>query len=935
MVICDQKSLLTKEFCMSVTRSVTSVIKKVALATSATAIISLPALPILNVATGHADTSGSYTTLSSFSGHPDALIVVSGGNYSPNEMVTIVATQNGSAVASTKATATSNGQYSANIQLPAKLAQGGVTITATGITSGLVSSNSYYATPFSPSLVASSSQTTPYGTLGISGSGYAPDEIVDLNLAGATTKATTNSTGSFSGAVITTPAVPAASYTIVGGGEASGASAVAYEYINGFYPNASPSSYYVMPATSLGFTGSGFAPNETVTVTDAKTGAAISSFTADATGSFKDAGAFSVPASYAGLSKTFLLTGSLSKATTTVTTTIGQYYPNVNPTAYYLLPGKTLSFNGSGFIPGETVDITSGTTSYGSVVADKYGNLTAAGAVVTTAAMAGTNQTFTLTGETSHGTSTVTVQIGSYNPVASPSGYYVLPGTVVTFSGTGYAPSEVVTVFNGLTSIASFSSDATGSFVAAGATPIAYTQAGTSTTYKLVGAVSKTPNSFTISVGQLNTQLTPTSYYVLPYATFGASATGFAPNEVVTLTNGKTVLGTATANTFGTATFTSVSLPYSMATSATLTATGTTSGAVTTASVGLGNYNATVTASNYYAKPGDTIALTGNGFAPNESVSIVAGTVTQTVTATAKGTITASLVLPFGQTKSSLSIVSTGAMSHASSTTTITLAPYLANVSPSTYYAQPGTPISFTGSGFLAGETLNVTLNGVTVGTETANSMGNLTSTGTYSLPYGKTAVFVVTGATSGASVTMNIGLAQFYAGLQLSSYYGNGGSVITATGSGFAPNELIQIQSGTTTLEKGSADAKGNFSYAIQVPYVAAGKLNITATGSMSGASAATSYSVAQAYNSVGLGSYAVPAGSAVTITGTGFYANEPITVTGDRLTGSYTFNASATGTLNNSGLILPAGLAPGMLTLTIDSGYSFTSHAITLYVQ
>jgi hypothetical protein len=202
-------------------------------------------------------------------------------------------------------------------------------------------------------------------------------------------------------------------------------------------------------------------------------------------------------------------------------------------------------------------------------------------------------------------------------------------------------------------------------------------------------------------------------------------------------------------------------------------------------------------------------------------------------------------------------------------------------------------------------------------------------------LPYGTKAVYTIAGVTSGGSVTISVGLAQFYAGLSLSSYYGDGGSMVTATGSGFAPNELIRIQSGTNTLAKLAANAMGNFTTSIQIPYVAAGKLVITASGSNSGAVATTGYTTATVYNSVGLGNYVVAPGAAVNITGSGFIPNEPVTVSGDRTTGTYTFDASASGSLNNSGFILPASLAAGNLTLTITGTESFTVHTITLYVQ
>jgi hypothetical protein len=903
---------------------------------AAFAVIAAPALPVANALMATADSPSAYTTLSSFSGHPDANIIVSGGNYGASENITITASENNSLIASETTISNANGQYSDGLQLPAMLAQGNVSIVATGKTSGLTSSNGYYVAPFSPTLTTSAGDSTPYSSLTVSGSGYAPSETVNLNFAGATTQVATDATGSFTDATVVTPKATAGSYQLIGVGQASGAEAIAYQYIDGFFPSASPNSYYVLPQTTLAFNGGGFAPNETVTVTDATTGQKYSSFVTDAKGNYVNQGGFTVPASDAGQTLKFVLTGTTSAASTTTSTSVGQYFPNVTPSTYFVMPGGSLTLGGTGFAPNETVDVYSGTTLVSKTQASATGVVKATAAITVPTTAAGTNATYSLKGELSGGSGSISIQVGNFNPQASPSSYYIAPGSNLTFTGSGYAPGEVVAVFNGTTQVSSFTTATDGSFTASGAISIAYNQAGTSSTYKLVGAVSNSPISFTVGVSQLMTQLSPSSYYVLPYQNFTASATGFAPGETVTLTTGATTLATAVANTKGTATFTTVNLPPSKLGSASLVATGATSAATATASVGIGAYYPSASLSNYYVKPGDTITITGNGFAPNEAVTLTSGTVTQLLQSDAMGNVSTSLVVPFAANSATntLAVTLTGAKSLATVSTNLTLAPFTPQISPSTYYATPGTPVTFSGTGFLAGETVNVSLNGAVLGSVVATAKGVIT-TPAYTLPFGTAAAYTFVGVTSGATQTLSIGLAQFYAGLQLSSYYGTGGSMITASGSGFAPNELVRIQSGTSTLAKGAADAKGNFSLPVQVPYVAAGTIMITATGSLSGAAPSTSYTVAQMYNSVGLGSYAVPAGQAVTITGTGFVPGETVTVTSDRTTGSYSFTADSEGDLNNSGFVLPANLAAGNLTLTVTGQESFTTHMITMYVQ
>jgi hypothetical protein len=898
------------------------------------ALIFMFTLPGLGRFQAQALSDASYVTLSSFSGTPDTTLTVSGGNFSANETILIDATEGSSQVEQTTTQATSGGSFSTNVTLPMKLNQGTITFEASGETSGLQATNGFYVSPFTPTLTPSASETTPYTSLDVSGSGYEANEPVILNFAGSTTTVQADATGSFSDAIVTTPNVPAASYTLVGVGQNSGASATDYQYINGFYASASPSSYYVMPATTLSFSGSGFAAGETVTVSDSQSDATLSSFTTTATGTFSDAGGFVVPASYAGLTKKFVLTGSESNATTTVSTTIGQYYPNVAPSSYYVLPGATLSFNGSGFVPNETVAIYSGTTELTTTTADSKGDISLGGSITIPDTEAGTTQTYTLVGQTSQGSGNASVQIGSYSPNASPSSYYLMPGSTLTFSGSGYAPDEIVAVFSGQTNLGSFTTDELGTFLGAGSVNINYDQANTAASYQLVGSVSKTPVNLSVGIGQMMTQITPSSYYVLPYAPFSVAVSGFAPAETVQLMNGTTLLATATTDTEGSATFSAVTLPAGSS-SATLIATGTTSNASATATIGIGSYNPSVVASNYYARPGTSILLTGSGFAPNEPLTITAGSTSEPATADATGAFTAQITVPFGSTTSTLAIVTTGSMSDASSTTSITLAPFTPQVSPSTYYAQPGSAISFTGSGFVANEPISVSLNGTVVGSETADATGAFTSTGTYTLPFGTTASFVVTGETSGASVTMNIGLAQFYAGVQLSSYYGDGGSSVTASGSGFAAGEMVTISSGSTVLATTKASGLGAFTTPITIPYAAPGSLAITATGADSAATATTGYTVATVYNSAQLGAYVVPAGGAVNIIGSGFFAGEPVTVTSSETSGTYTIDADSNGSIDDNGYVLPADLPAGNLTLTITGTESYTTHSITLYVQ
>ncbi|MDB5166208.1 MAG: hypothetical protein JWM37_280 [Candidatus Saccharibacteria bacterium] len=883
-----------------------------------------------------ADSNDVYVTLSSFSGKPNQTITVSGGNYGKDETVNVEADSGNVAVATASATSSDNGEFSTSITLPAKLPQGGLAIKATGKSTGWNASNSYYVVPFTPTVTVNEGNTTAYGSIKVSATGFAANEAVAINFAGSTTMTTADVNGAFSDITVATPNVPAASYTVVAVGQSSGATGTTYKYVNGFFPSASPSTYYLMPLTDLAFNGSGFAPNETISVTDASSGTLLSSFKADAEGAFTDAGAFTVPASLAGSNLKVVLSGLTSGVSTSTGTAVGKYFPSISPSDYYVQPGGNLSFNGSGFVPGETVDVMQGTTKLATTTADQYGNLTMAGTVTIPATAAGKSQSYTLVGATSKGSGTVTIGVASYNAQVSPSDYYLMPGGSLSFSGFGFMPNETVDVFSGTTKVGSFQADMTGSFKKQSAYSIPFSAAGTSQSFRLVGESSQAETTATISVGQLNTQLTPGTWYALPFAKFDVTATGFAPGDTLNLKNGAATVATATTDEDGTAIFHDVAVTDPAAKSVSFVATSTTSDATASVSIAVGQYHPYLTASSYYAKPGDTVTFSGAGFAPGEDVEVGTGKKGGTVTADLDGAFSVTVELPFAEAgKNSIPVTATGQSSKAVASMNLTLAPFTVSVSPSTWYATPGTPVSFDGMGFLPGETVMVSLNHEGGAEVIADKKGNIAVPATaFSLPFGKSANFIFQGETSYATTSLDIGLAQFYASVQLDNYYGNGGSAVTASGSGFAPNEQITLTAGTTDLSTVTASAKGAFTKSFAVPYAAAGDLPITATGADSGAVAKTGYTVAQVYNSVELGTYAVPAGQALNFIGSGFLSNDTVQIsTKNGVIGS--FKATAQGSFNDSTVLIPAGTPGGELTLTVKGLNSFTNSTITIWVQ
>lgn len=967
-----------------------------------------------------------YVTLSSFNGKPGNTIQVWGGGYSPDEYILVYTSETNSVLTETN----SAGDFGPiSLTIPVNTPQGNLTITSAINDESLSekATNTYYVEPFTPSIISSSTSNLPYSVVSVDGSGFSSGENVEIELATNSVIVSADSSGEFSGANIVIPNVTAGLYNLVATGQSSGSSAVEYFYISGFYPNIYPSTYYVLPDDTLMFGGSGYANGEVINVYEGLNTTVLATFNADASGSFENAGGFIVPFDWAGQSKTFRLVGTNSGGSSTADVTIGQFFPGVYPTAYYITPGQSLSFGGNGFAKNETVSVFEAGTSnvLSTFSTDEFGNFGNAGSFEIPFEWAGETKEFTLVGSHSNASGSTSVGVGQFYPNASPSSYYIMPGKKINFTGNGFVPGETVDVLEGLstTPLTSFVTDEFGNFENAGEITVPFNESGETKVFKLYGRTSKGQVEVSFTVGELYPQISPstyylkpgqiftvsgfgfaegetvslmvgdlapvssefdedgnivfadlelpfndqetidlvatgdmsgaqavvtltvakyypyvgaTEYYVMPGTEIGFTGEGFAPNENVTVKLGENVILTLTTDENGSIEENSYIIPFGMGESLTFVLTGQKSNAGNSVTVGIGSFYPWIDASNYYTQPGTVITVFGGGFAAGETVDVEAGSFSTTAMADSEGNVEAiEVTLPFGHSSDTLDVVLTGQMSMASAMTSITLAPFGIQIEPSTYYAQPGTEVSFAGSGFVSNEVVTVALNGSNLTTVAANTFGEI-SVGSLTLPFGSSAVYTFTGGTSGAVGTVEIGLASFYAGVELSTYYAVGGTPITIFGAGYYPGETIEIMFGTVNLGNALADSTGAFSIDSNVPYALPGSKTVTATGSMSGAYSETTFSQAEVYTSVQLTNYAGSPSTTIGFMGSGFLSNEPIEILTDR-TGStvmHTFNASVDGSFNNSTFVIPDGFTEGELTLTIKGTHSMTTSQIVFYV-
>lgn len=878
--------------------------------------------------------AAAYLTLNSFSGNPTT-IQVSGGGWASGETVSIYLGSSGGTPVATATVGADSFWGPAAVTIPANTPQGPLSIIGVGSSSGETQSNSYYVVAFSPSVNPSPSPNSPGSSNLVSGSGYAPGEIVDFSIGGSAAGSTTaDSGGAFVDSSMTVPFVSPGTYQLQATGASSLAQATNYFYVGGFYPSAYPSSYYLLPGQSLNFTGSGWAAGETITVTESSAGT-LTTFNADSSGGFTSAGDTIIPFSFLNSSRTFHLAGALSGGSADVSVTIGQFYPGIYPSAYYISPNQPLSFSGNGFAGNETIKVYEGTRTavLSSFSADADGNFSNEGSLTVPSTFAGSPRLFRLVGDASGAEGEVVVTIGQFYPNIMPSSYFMRPGQTLGIDGSGFAPGEIIDLSLAGGGTAQVTADSTGGFSGANLT-VPFTSMSMLTLTAL-GESSHATANVIITLGKYFPGVLPSNYFAFAGDNLTFILSDFAPGENITVSSASTTLVVLTADSLGQATTSPITIPFGSASPINYVFTGQSSQASTNVSITLGVLYPYGDTDSYYATPGSIVQVRGFNFGHNEPITISGGTTVVHTTANASGnTGFVPLTLPFG-VASPVTITIEGNTTGASVSLPITLAPFSPQISPDTWYTAPGNTVNFTGSGFANGENVHVTLNGSGAGDVTATATGTINSFNV-NIPFSVagTAHIVFTGDTSGASASVDIGLATLSPSIWLSNYYDVGGSPLTVFGGGFGGGETVHVSFGGSSLGSIAADNSGSFSLVSTVPYGMSGNKVVMAHGSGSGLNATASFTQPQVYINVQLGSYAGAPGDAINFIGSGFLANEPVEITTDR-TGStvvHSFSADASGNFNNSDFVTPAPGGP--LTLTIRGTHSFTTTEITYYV-
>lgn len=522
-----------------------------------------------------------------------------------------------------------------------------------------------------PAITITASGTTPYSSLSVAGSGFQAGETVLLMFGLNQATTTADGSGSFTGAALTVPNVSTGNYVILALGQSSGMVAFTYFYVSSFYPLASPSAWWTAPGTTVTFSGSGFSPNEPITITLSGSSTPFSSFNADSAGAFTGMGSFTIPYSLRNSSATFTVTGGNSGATIPMTIGVGDLYPWANPTSWYILPGNSVTFSGGGFGAGEGVSIyfEAGTDVLAHAIADAGGNFTSSTSVIipygTGVAL------FRAVGDESGAEVEIPITRANFYPSLTPSAYYSAPGGTITLGGVGFAPSELVNIMIG-TATTSVTTDGAGAFPSFSVQLPAV--GGVQIPVTAVGATSGATAEFMMTMGQYYTWLNLSSWWAgggTPLTVFGHN---FAPGESVLLS---TLSGTFASTTVGSSgDFEAVTtVPYAPSGPITLTATGALSGAPASVDMTVAPVWTDIQLGSYAGAPGTAINFIGNGYAPNDIIEVTTdrtgSTVVHTMNASGTGSFNDSgFVIPSDWTEGNAVLTITGTRSFDTKTIT-------------------------------------------------------------------------------------------------------------------------------------------------------------------------------------------------------------------------------------------------------------------------
>ena len=226
-----------------------------------------------------------------------------------------------------------------------------------------------------------------------------------------------------------------------------------------------------------------------------------------------------------------------------------------------------------------------------------------------------------------------------------------------------------------------------------------------------------------------------------------------------------------------------------------------------------------ITLSSYYVLPGQSITVSGAGFAANEAINISLANNSVSTTANSQGVFTGpAITVPNSAIGSNVTVTAQGNAGHTS-TASLVIGTYYPHVTPSSYFVNRGSTVSFSGIHFGPNEAISIMLGGSQIGTATTTPDGSF-STAPFVVTYAAgDQTFTFTGQTTHTSDTATVKVSGTHPVITLSTYYAPAGTPITINGQFFGTSEKINLNFGGTDLGTITTTAAGTFSFQTTVP--------------------------------------------------------------------------------------------------------------------
>ncbi len=330
------------------------------------------------------------------------------------------------------------------------------------------------------------------------------------------------------------------------------------------------------------------------------------------------------------------------------------------------------------------------------------------------------------------------------------------------------------------------------------------------------------------------------------------------------------------------------------------------------------------------------MTITGTGFLAGATVKL-GGTAATGVTVVNSSSITATTA---AHAAGAVSVVVTntdaqnGTLTNGYTYTAVNPAPTVSSINPTSGSANGGTPVTITGTGFLAGAT--VKLGGTAA---TGVTVVNSTSITATTAAHAAGAVSVVVTNTDAQSGTLTNGYtytavnpAPTVSSINPTSGSANGGTPVTITGTGFLAGATVSLggtaATGVTVVNSTSITATTAAHAAGAVSVVVTN--TDTQSGTLTNGYTYTGVNPAPTVSSINPTSGTTGGGTPVTITGTGFLAGATVSLGGTAATGVTVVNSTS---ITATTPAHAAGAASVVVTNTdaqsgtLTNGYTYTT--------